>query len=79
MRLLCTGDEFAEDVAWHPDGRQIAFSASSVALGRRQIFACDPTQDGMPRSVPGQTPPNNIDQCWSPDGKTLVYVAHFDF
>jgi dipeptidyl aminopeptidase/acylaminoacyl peptidase len=78
VRLLCTGDDFAEDVAWHPHGRRIAFPASSAPLGHRQIYECDPTRDGMPRIVPGQAPTDNVDQCWSPDGKTLVYVAHFD-
>jgi TolB protein len=76
VRLLCTGDDFAEDIAWHPNGRRIAFAGYSAALGRRQIYECDPTQDGMPRSLPGQTPTNNIDQCWSPDGTKLAYVAH---
>ena len=78
VRLLCTGDDFAEDVAWHPHGRRIAFPASSTPRNRRQIYECDPTQDGMPRIVTGQAPTDNVDQCWSPDGKTLVYVAHFD-
>lgn len=51
----------------------------AAALGRDQIYECDPAQDGMPRAVPGQTPTANVDQGWSPDGTTLVYVAHVDF
>ncbi len=79
VRLLVTGDDFDEDVAWHPNGRRITFTGFSAALGRQQIYECDPTQNGMPRMVPGQTPTTNIDQGWSPDGTTLVYVAHGDF
>lgn len=79
VRLLATGDNFAEDVAWHPHGRRICFTGHSASLGRDQIYECDPTQDGMPRAVPGQTPTANVDQGWSHDGTTLVYVAHVDF
>lgn len=78
VRLLCTGDDFDEDIAWHPDGKRVTFTGHSAALDKRQVYECDPTRDGMPRILPGQTLTQNVDQCWSPDGKTMVYIAQFD-
>jgi len=78
VRLLCTGDEFDEDIGWHPDGKRITFTGHSAEVGKRQVYQCDPTRDGMARIVPGQTPTHNVDQCWSPDGTKLLYVAQFD-
>jgi hypothetical protein len=42
------------------------------------MFEFDPTIDSIPSAMAGQTATNNFDQCWSADGKTLVYVAHFN-
>ena len=42
------------------------------------MFEFDPTKDSIPNLVAGQTATNNFDQCWSADGKTLVYIAHFN-
>ena len=55
------------------------FTAFSAPIGRSQLFEFDPTKDSIPSLVAGQTATNNRDQCWSADGKTLVYVAHFKF
>jgi Tol biopolymer transport system component len=52
------------------------FTAFSAPTGRSQLFEFDPTKDSIPSLVAGQTATNNRDQCWSADGKTLVYVAH---
>jgi hypothetical protein len=54
------------------------FTAFSAATGRVQMFEFDPTIDSIPSAMAGQTATNNFDQCWSADGKTLVYVAHFN-
>ena len=78
VRLLCTGDDFDEDIAWHPNGSRVTFTGHSIALDKRQVYECDPTRDGMPQILPGQTATHNVDQCWSPDGTTMVYVAQFD-
>jgi hypothetical protein len=42
------------------------------------MFEFDPSRDALPHPVVGQTATNNFDQCWSADGKTLVYVSHFN-
>lgn len=51
------------------------FTTFSAPTGRFQMFEFDPTKDSMPSLVAGQTATNNFDQCWSADGKTLLYVA----
>ena len=78
IRLVSVGREINRDVAWHPSGSRIVFTAFSAATGRFQMFEFDPTIDSIPSAVAGQTATNNFDQCWSADGKTLVYVAHFN-
>ena len=78
IRLVSVGREINRDVAWHPSGNRIVFTAFSAATGRFQMFEFDPTIDSIPSAVAGQTATNNFDQCWSADGKTLVYVAHFN-
>jgi Tol biopolymer transport system component len=78
IRLVSVGREINRDVAWHPSGNRIVFTAFSAATGRFQMFEFDPTIDSIPSVVAGQTATNNFDQCWSADGKTLVYIAHFN-
>lgn len=77
-RLVSVGREINRDVAWHPSGNRVVFTAFSTPTGRFQLFEFDPTKDSIPSLVPGQTATNNFDQCWSADGKTLVYIAHFN-
>ena len=78
IRLVSVGREINRDVAWHPSGNRIVFTAFSAATDRFQMFEFDPTIDSIPSAVAGQTATNNFDQCWSADGKTLVYIAHFN-
>jgi len=78
IRLLSVGRENNRDVAWHPSGHRIVFTAFSAPTGRFQMFEFDPSKDAIPSLVAGQTVTNNFDQCWSADGKTLVYIAHFN-
>lgn len=78
IRLVSVGQELNRDVAWHPSGNRVVFTAFSAPIGRFQMFEFDPTKDSIPSPVAGQTATNNFDQCWSADGQTLVYVAHFD-
>jgi dipeptidyl aminopeptidase/acylaminoacyl peptidase len=75
MRLFYVGQDINRDVAWHPSGHRIVFTTFSAPTGRFQMFEFDPTKDSMPSLVAGQTATNNFDQCWSADGKTLLYVA----
>jgi len=78
IRLFSVGQEINRDVAWHPSGHRIVFTAFLEPADRFQMFAFDPSRDALPHPVAGQTATNNLDQCWSADGKTLVYVAHFN-
>jgi Tol biopolymer transport system component len=78
IRLFSVGQEINRDVAWHPSGHRIVFTAFLEPVDRFQMFEFDPSRDALPHPVAGQTATNNLDQCWSIDGKTLVYVAHFN-
>ena len=78
IRLFSVGQEINRDVAWHPSGHRIVFTAFLAPADRFQMFDFDPSRDALPHPVVGQTATNNLDQCWSADGKTLVYVAHFN-
>jgi TolB protein len=78
IRLFSVGQEINRDVAWHPSGHRIVFTAFLAPADRFQMFEFDPSRDAFPHPVVGQTATNNFDQCWSADGKTLVYVAHFN-
>jgi TolB protein len=77
MQLFAVGQDINRDVAWHPSGQRIVFTTFSAATSRFQMFEFDPTKDSLPSLVAGQTATSNFDQCWSADGKTLVYVAEF--
>lgn len=77
-RLFSVGREINRDVAWHPSGNRVVFTAFSAPSARFQMFEFDPTKDSIPSLVPGQTATNNFDQSWSADGKTLVSIAHFN-
>jgi WD40 repeat protein len=79
VRILSVGRNNNRDVAWHPSGKRVVFTAFSAPTGRSQLFEFDPTKDSIPSLVAGQTATNNRDQCWSADGNTLVYVAHVKF
>ena len=78
IRLFSVGQEINRDVAWHPSGHRIVFTAFLAPADRFQMFEFDPSRDALPHPVVGQTATNNLDQCWSADGKTMVYVAHFN-
>jgi len=77
IRLLSVGRNTNQDVAWHPSGRRVVFTAFSAPIGRFQMFEFDPTKNSLPSLVAGQTATINSDLCWSADAKTLVYVAQF--
>ena len=78
IRLYSVGQEINRDVAWHPSGHRIVFTAFLAPADRFQMFEFDPSRDALPHPVVGQTATNNLDQCWSADGETMVYVAHFN-
>ena len=63
-------------VAWHPDGKSIAFTQWHEERGRPQLFSTDTDSDEPPHAIPGQ-PENrtNSDPAWSPDGKYLVFAS----
>jgi TolB protein len=58
----------ANDPAWSPDGKRIAFSDSTTS--RKGIYAVHPNGTGLKRIVAGDA--NN--PAWSPNGTELAYI-----
>ena len=64
------------DVAWSPDGRYLLCSLRKETDDNWQLHLLRADQKGPPVAVIGQ-PLNrhNVDPCWSPDGKQILFVA----
>jgi Tol biopolymer transport system component len=75
FKVLVEG-EMDEDAAWHPDGRLILVSLPDTMRKTRQLFLIDSTMDPRPRYLVGQPADrDNINACWSPDGKRIVFAT----
>ncbi len=82
VRTLSTGDGHVSELAWSPDGSQIAYVARPTpeleAGQRARIAVISLDADAEPRDVmvePGFSPHNLT---WSPDGNALLYVGGHD-
>ena len=60
-----------EALAWSPDSREIAFSASAGA-GRMDIYRVGRDGQGLARVT--IEPGDEIEPCWSPDGRFISYT-----
>jgi hypothetical protein len=76
---LPLGDKIAKPearVAWSPDGRLIAFSAITGldAVNERLALHLASPADGLVEQLtPEETGAGQIDPCWAPDGRSLVF------
>lgn len=69
---------YAEHVRFSPDGRKLAFSSiydqkSKQEMDRKQIFVIDLETKQVTQLTNNQW--DNIDPCWSPDGKQILFVS----
>jgi TolB protein len=65
---------FADDPAWSPDGKKIAYANIPPGLSTAQIFVMN--SDGSDRTQLTNDPvENRRDPAWSPDGKKIVFFA----
>lgn len=55
-------------VAWSPDGKQLAVTLNAV------IHLLNPDNTSAPRAIPGQIGPSR-DPAWSPDGKSIAFSS----
>jgi TolB protein len=69
--------EMSKDIAWHPTAPRIVLSQYLVPASLNQLFEYNPVIGSAPWPMPGQTPTNNYDHCWSPDGKWLLYIGQY--
>jgi Tol biopolymer transport system component len=75
--VIANKSEMSKDVAWHPSAPRIVTAQFLVPAGKMQLFEYNPDVGAPPWPMPGQTPTNNYDHCWSPDGKWLLYVGQY--
>ena len=74
--VLCDGKDVRTNLAWHPDGKRIMFPRFPQPGKREQIYEISIEGDQPAVRYPKQPKNrNNINQCWSSDGKTFVYLS----
>ncbi|MEA1977878.1 MAG: hypothetical protein U9N80_08250 [Chloroflexota bacterium] len=65
-------EEVAQDMAWSPDGRYLAFNAA-LDGPNADLYLYDTTTKHYSRLSSGST--HSFDPVWSPDGKSIVYLG----
>ncbi len=76
LRVRGESSMFNPDIAWHPDGSQILVPRKSEEGQPGQIYVFDPHRFEPPTRLEGQPADRaNSGMCWSPDGKTLIFLS----
>ena len=64
------------NIAWHPDGKQIAFYKSCPERKCQQVYVMDADSEEPPTLLEGQDPERaNTDATWSPDGEKILFSS----
>ena len=64
------------NIAWHPDGKQIAFHQWCPDRKCHQVYVIDADSDEPPTRLEGQDPQrNNTSATWSPDGEKILFSS----
>ena len=71
LRELSTNLKNIMDLAWHPNGKSIIFSAS--VEGYNQIYTVDIKNTNITQLTYGQT--SSYSPSWSPDGKYIIFLS----
>jgi dipeptidyl aminopeptidase/acylaminoacyl peptidase len=69
---LTRGEKSAQNPAWSPDGRWIAFTSDRVG-DKSQLFVISPEGGEAAQLTKTETGVGNF--AWSPDGKTIAFTA----
>jgi Tol biopolymer transport system component len=80
-----TNDPYADiQPAWSPDGRRIAFATdrfttdlATLSIGDYRLATIDP-ETGRIEALPAPAAGKMINPQWSPDGRTLYFIADSD-
>ncbi|HLJ11322.1 MAG TPA: M56 family metallopeptidase [Planctomycetaceae bacterium] len=82
LRVVCDGQDYNEDIGWHPNGSRVTIPRKVMPdrLGQihhGQIYEFDPDRDAPPKLLAGQPADrNNGGMCFSPDGKTFIFMSY---
>ena len=76
-RVLTPTEHYVDDLAWSPDGREIAYSAAPITGFKAQyatrVYAV-PADGGAPRAIVDRPGMNKSPQ-YSPDGTRIAFVS----
>jgi len=84
LTQITSGDFDDSDAAWSPDGKQVAFSSNRTAEPDNNrnsdiwIVAADNADTGRTLRKLTSNPGADDSPAWSPDGKSIAYVAAID-
>ncbi len=62
--------------SWSPDGRQIAFAATTISGDRRQHLYIVPVDGGRPRLISRDELLSSDPPAWTPNGRWITYATY---
>ena len=77
LRVVCEGQDYNEDIGWHPGGSRVTIPRQAMPGQPGQIYEFDPDKEKPPVLLAGQPADrNNAGMCWSRDGKAFYFVSY---
>jgi beta-lactamase regulating signal transducer with metallopeptidase domain len=77
LRVVCDGQDYNEDIGWHPDGQRVTIPRKVMPGQPGQIYEFNPDEIQPPALLAGQPRDrNNGGMCFSHDGKTFYFMSY---